>query len=185
MAASTDDPGARTGTGAGAGKSAGAGGVDPDAMRAALRRVATSVGVATAPGPGGPVGLTVNSVSSVTLDPPSILVCVNAKTALHGAIRASGRYVINFLAEDQYALARAFADSPEDPAHFESPGWHHEQDEAPWHDGACAVLACRLARETVHGTHSIFIGEVERALSPGPGRPLVYQAGGPRPLDAG
>src|SRR5215210_4299284 len=78
----------------------------PDDLRAVMARFATGVTVVTT---AGPLGSTANAVSSVSLDPPLVLVCLREESETLAGLRASGAYAINVLAEHQHELADRFA----------------------------------------------------------------------------
>jgi flavin reductase len=141
----------------------------------AMSRVASSVWIATTDGPGGRLGLTVSAVTSVTADPPTVLICVNRKTPIESAIRESFRFVISALRADQRTTALTFAGRPRDgePYDFSTSSWTAAPSGVPMLSGAVAWLDCHVVATHQIGTHSIFIGRVEHAGS-GAGMPLVY-----------
>lgn len=145
-----------------------------------LRRVAghfpTGVSVVTATAADGrPCGLTVNSFTSVSLEPPLVLVCISTAARAHVCIEARRAFGVNVLSEGQEAIARAFASTVEDKfgqlEHHPSPAGH------PLFAGIHAWLDCEVV-EHGHGgvTHTIFIARVT-GLGVGSGRPLVFHAG--------
>src|SRR5262249_58132049 len=86
--------------------------IGPDDFRRALGHFATGVTVvATVDDDGRPTGLTANAVSSVSLDPPLVLVCVSQHAHCYSCFRPGGKFAVNILASDQEALARRFASS--------------------------------------------------------------------------
>jgi len=146
---------------------------------AAFRRVcgafATGVAVATVRGRDGkPHGLTVNSFTSVSLEPPLVLVCVGHKAASHGPFSSAEAFAINVLAEDQRALSARFASSH--PNRFDGVDWYASETGLPLLKGALAVLECGMWRRIEAGDHTIYIGRVRRATATG-GRPLLYFEG--------
>lgn len=145
-------------------------------LRRAAGRFPTGVAVVTAAYRGAPCGLTVNSFTSVSLDPPLVLVCVARSARAYACIEAAGRFTVNVLAEDQEDVARLFASLAEDKfgglAHRPAPSG------GPIIDGACAWLDCEVvARYDGGRTHAILVARVtDHAVSGG--WPLVFHAGG-------
>lgn len=146
----------------------------------ALRRVAghfpTGVTVVTTTlGDGRPCGLTVNSFTSVSLEPPVVLVCVARSARAHACVEATGRYLVNMLAEGQERVARVFASRSEDK--FADVAWHRSPGGQPIFDGAHAWIECEvIARYPGGTTHTIYVGRVT-ALGTRRGRPLVFHGG--------
>lgn len=141
--------------------------MDAQRFREVLGSYPTGVTVVTARDGGGePFGLTVNSFTSVSLDPPLVLVCIDRLASSHDALLDAGTFVVNVLARDQTGLAARFATDPSGER-FLDLNW----DEGPLGDpvlpGGVAWLACTL--EAVHpaGDHSILVGGVEEAFSSG------------------
>jgi flavin reductase (DIM6/NTAB) family NADH-FMN oxidoreductase RutF len=128
--------------------------------------------------------MTATAFTSVSLEPPTVLVCINQSVTSAEAIRNNGRFAINLLRADQAEYSNRFA-SPLPPAErFEGIAWHEGTAGIPLLDGSLATLECRLTEQVHSGTHWIFIAEVERVHSDD-GAPLVYFDGGYANLDAG
>jgi flavin reductase (DIM6/NTAB) family NADH-FMN oxidoreductase RutF len=145
-------------------------------FRTALRTFAAGVTVVTTLDRAGrPSGLTASAFTSVSLDPPLVLVCVDHTASAHPDFRARGWFAINVLRREQEALSRRFAASGGDK--FQGAPWHEGQAGLPLLDGALATLECRIVDTHEAGDHTIFIGQVENASVAG-GQPLVYFHGG-------
>ncbi len=140
-----------------------------------MSRVASSVWIATTDGPGGRFGLTVSAVTSVSADPPTVLVCVNRRNPLDAAIRENKVFLVSALRADQRKTAESFAGHPPDgsPYDFEASSWKLAPSGSWRLSGAVAWFDCHVVAIHQIGTHSIFIGRVEHAGS-GQGMPLVY-----------
>ncbi len=140
-----------------------------------MSRVATSVTIVTTDGDAGRFGLTVSAMSSVTADPPTLLVCVNRRNPMDAAIRANGVFGVNALRADQRWVAETFAGRPRrgNPYDFQAGNWHLEQTGAPLLSGAVAWFDCVLIAAHHVGTHTIAIGRVVAAGAE-PGTPLIY-----------
>ena len=143
----------------------------PD-LRGAMRRIASSVAVVTAVGRCGPVGITATAVTSVSLEPASLLVCINRATRLYEAVIDSGQFRVSFLDASQQAVASKFGSSGSD-ARFSTGSWHLGAPAGPRLDGAIADIACTLHSCLDHGTHGIFIGTVTD-VDVRDGLPLLY-----------
>jgi flavin reductase (DIM6/NTAB) family NADH-FMN oxidoreductase RutF len=155
--------------------------VDPDHFRQLLGRFATGVTVLTVATPAGtPLGMTANSLASVSLQPPLISVCVDREADMHDAILRITEFVVNVLASHQEALARRFADKHED--RFEGIGYHLSPEGLILLDGALAHIECRRHTHYPGGDHTIVVGQVVGGAT-GEGRPLLYYRGGYAALD--
>jgi flavin reductase (DIM6/NTAB) family NADH-FMN oxidoreductase RutF len=135
---------------------------DSREFRRCLGQFSTGVTVITARIGETPVGMTANSFSSVSLDPPLILWSVDKKSSRFPAFHAATYFAINVLAHDQINLSRHFGRAL--PEQFTGVDWHPGQTGAPILPGAAAVFECQ--REALHqaGDHVIVIGRVTRAI---------------------
>jgi flavin reductase (DIM6/NTAB) family NADH-FMN oxidoreductase RutF len=135
------------------------------------------VAVVTARRPDGHCcGLTANAVTSLSLDPPLVLVCVERSSETHGCILESGHLAVSMLRHDQERLARRFAEY-EAGDKFEGVAYRAERTGAPVLEDALAWLDCRLWRTYEGGDHTIFVAEV-LAGDAREGVPLVYYRSG-------
>ena len=151
-------------------------GVDAAQFRQLLGRFATGVSVVTARrADGQPVGMTASSLASVSLDPPLLLVSVDHKNDMHGALESSDRFAVNILAADQEALARRFA--TDDANRFAGVGYREGQHGVPLIDGALAHIECAKHGSVTGGDHTVFFGLVTEGLV-SDRRPLLYYRGG-------
>lgn len=146
------------------------------AFRHAMRRVPTGVTVVTTLKDGEPRGITVNAFSSVSLEPPSLLICINREARSYLFISSSRVFCVNVLAGDQRVLAEHFSGRVRD-RQFAEIGYSVDATGAPVLDGAIAHFDCELALEHHFGSHSILIGHV-LSCSARPGSPLGYFNGG-------
>jgi flavin reductase (DIM6/NTAB) family NADH-FMN oxidoreductase RutF len=122
---------------------------------------------------GGPHGMTASSFTSVSLDPPLVLVCVDHRATVLAHLRRSEHVGINVLTEQQQELSVRFARRGQD--RFDGVDWQSGHGGVPLIPGALAWLECSVQRLLDAGDHAILIGEVLRATY-GEGRPLVYFA---------
>jgi flavin reductase len=141
---------------------------------------ATGVTVITTQGSAGPYGMTANAFSSVSLDPPLVLVCVISGTTAAETIERNGVFAVNVLGTHQEPISRFFAsrDRPTGQDAFRDVPHFTAVTGAPILEKAAAYLDCWLAAQHEAGDHLIFIGEVV-ALGVDPtARPLVFHGGG-------
>lgn len=135
---------------------------DPKVMRRAFGKFATGVTVVTVGG-GTPHAMTANSFTSVSLDPPLVLVCVGRSGVMHGRLTAAGSFGVSVLAAHQESVARRFANRWRTlgPAQFDAVDWlPGDLTGAPLLTGTLARFECELWRTHDGGDHTIFIGRV-------------------------
>ena len=141
-------------------------------FRRACGRFATGVTVVTVcDASGAPHGLTVSSFTSVSLDPPLVLICVGASSTVLEHIRHSKYFGINVLEESQRRLSDRFSRKVED--RFGGVEWATGKTGVPLLSGVVATLECATRRRITLGDHDVFIGEVLHTHV-SHGTPLVY-----------
>jgi flavin reductase (DIM6/NTAB) family NADH-FMN oxidoreductase RutF len=145
----------------------------------AMSRAATGVTIVTSSGDTGRFGQTVSAMSSVSADPPMLLVCINRKSPICSAVQRHGVFAVNVLRADQRRLAESFAGRPRRglPYDFSSARWDTEVTGSPLLAGAVARFDCTVEAAHPAGTHMIFVGNVVMADA-GSGAPLVYAGRG-------
>jgi len=123
----------------------------------------TGVTVVTALDDGRPAGITVNSLSSVSLEPPLVVIALDRRRIMTPIVRATGRYGVSILSEDQQALSVCFAGAAVEPGReaFCGAPWHPGVTGVPLLDGAIATLECTVVETFSAGDHDLFIGRVE------------------------
>jgi 3-hydroxy-9,10-secoandrosta-1,3,5(10)-triene-9,17-dione monooxygenase reductase component len=150
--------------------------VDAKVLRKVCGQFATGVTVITSGLGGDAAGTTVNSFTSVSLQPPLVLFCLHHESRLLQGIRGCNRFAVNFLARPQEGVAWAFAGSQ--TAVLRDVPHHESTFGLPVLSGALAFLDCRVVRELDGGDHSILLGEVEEAVVLGHTRqPLIFFRG--------
>lgn len=152
---------------------------DAARFRQVLGHFPTGVTIVTAMADGKPVGLSVNSFCSVSLDPPLVLFCPDRASTSWPSIEAAGVFCVNVLADDQEHLSRVFASKVADK--FEGVGWKRGLSGAPVIDDTLAVVECRIERVADGGDHYLVIGRVlDLAVGRVEGErgPLVFYRGG-------
>ncbi|GAB2640946.1 hypothetical protein GCM10027169_06260 [Gordonia jinhuaensis] len=147
-------------------------------LRRALGHYATGVAVITAVTPQGrKVGITANSFTSVSLDPPLVSFCPARTAPSLADFHAAGRFAVNILAADQHDLSRQFA-TPS-PDKFDGVAYTLSDSGVPLLDRVVARFECRTVQHVDAGDHVIVLGQVEDFTAPG-GDPLVFHSGGYR-----
>ncbi|MFF7705915.1 flavin reductase [Pseudomonas sp. NPDC007930] len=148
---------------------------DPRALRNLLGQFATGVTVITTVGAAGrKVGMTANSFSSVSLDPPLILWSLARTAPSLADFLGASHFAINVLGQDQHGLSGHFARPAEDK--FAGIEHHSGTAGVPLLEGAIATLVCRNLTQYEGGDHLIFLGQIEHYRHSG-GEPLVFHAG--------
>lgn len=134
--------------------------VEPKALRQAFSTFPTGVTIVTARAADGtPVGFTANSFTSVSLDPPLLLVCPGRYLSSFPVFEACERFAVNVLAEGQEALSDRFARFAGD--RFAQVGWRDEAGMPPVFDGVAAHFLCSTHRVVPAGDHVVLMGEVK------------------------
>jgi flavin reductase (DIM6/NTAB) family NADH-FMN oxidoreductase RutF len=123
----------------------------------------------------------VSAFSSLSLDPPLVLICINKNTASHNAFTESEAFVINILADDQEKISQQFASRA--PNKFQGVAYYEGVNGIPVLEGAVASIECLLVQAYEGGDHTIFIGEVQSSVVRD-GQPLSYFKGSYRRLSA-
>jgi 3-hydroxy-9,10-secoandrosta-1,3,5(10)-triene-9,17-dione monooxygenase reductase component len=142
-----------------------------DTFRQVMGRFATGISVVTTlengshggqPG-GRPAGITVNALSSVSLEPPLVMVALDRSRFITPMVRSLGRYAVNVLGEDQQALSDCFAHAPVSPGReaFCGASWSPGPTGLPLLHGAIATLECTIVETFSAGDHDLFIGRVD------------------------
>lgn len=143
------------------------------AFRDALGCFATGVTVVTTMTAQGPLGITVNSFSSLSLDPPLVLWAPAKDSRRYQAFVAAPHFAIHVMAEDQFDLAMSFA---KDGTAFDAAGWSPSDEGVPCLENVLARFECRHHAAYDGGDHKIVVGEVLRAAHR-PGSPLIFARG--------
>lgn len=147
--------------------------IDHRQLRDCLGRFATGVTVVTCQGPDGPHGFTANSFTSVSLDPPLVLVSVRRQAKANEAL-AGSRFAVHVLAAGDEERAWHFAGRPREGLDV---GWIDPQADPPRLAGCLATLECAPWQAYDGGDHVLYLGRVER-IDLAPGDPLLFFRGG-------
>jgi flavin reductase (DIM6/NTAB) family NADH-FMN oxidoreductase RutF len=152
--------------------------VTPDKFREALSRVVSSVSIVSTNGVHGIAGFTCSAVCSVTDEPPTIMVCVNRKSAANAIIKANGVLCVSSLGVEQVALSQMFAGVGRVPMNerFNDADWGVLTTGAPYCKTSRVALDCRVAEIREVGTHSVIFAEVLSAVQVTDAQPLIYHS---------
>ena len=136
--------------------------IEKDFFRQVMGQFTTGVSVVTARSEDGLAGLTVNSFTSVSLEPPLVLICVDVNSTALPFIRASGNFAVNILTSEQEYISQCFATtSTERYEHFCYASFHIASTGSPILDEALAYIDSRIVAEYPGGDHVIFVGLVQ------------------------
>lgn len=144
----------------------------------AMRRLAASVTVVTAIKDQEKCGITATAVTSVTTQPPAVLVCVNRSTSVHSVLKKGAPFCINLLHHRHVEISNAFGGFLKCDDKFAYGTWRDNEHKVPYLADAQANLFCMVDGEMDYGTHTIVIGRIESILMTGDVAPLIYQNGG-------
>lgn len=149
--------------------------VSKDEFRRAMGSFASGVNIVTARGDeNAPLGITVSAFSSLSLEPPLILICIDKRASLHDHLSEGRHFAVNILAEDQQSLSARFASRDAD--RFNGIKCVEGANGSPLIEGALAHIECRVVAAYPGGDHTIYVGEVE-ATQVTDGNPLAYFRG--------
>jgi len=151
--------------------------VAPDTFRRVMGHFVTGITVVTALDDDRPQGITVNALTSVSLEPPLVVVALDRRRFITPTVRATGRYAVNVLSEDQQALSDCFAGAPVTPDRdaFCGAAWTPGPTGLPLIEGAIATLECTVTESFAAGDHVLFVARVDSLgnAEPHP-MPLLY-----------
>ncbi len=148
-------------------------------MKQVMRRFATGVMVLTVPAGEGMHAATVNAVTSVSLNPTLMLVCIEKNAQSHALVHEAGVFVLNILSQAQIELGERFAfDRAARGRPGDFVGGHPGETGGMILDGALGYLECRVTAEYPGGDHTIFVGEVvDAGVTDTTDGPLLYYSG--------
>lgn len=149
--------------------------VEPRALRDVCGLFVTGVTVITSGAAGRAAGTTVNSFTSVSLDPPLVLFCLHHQSRLRPTIEESGTFAVNFLTGRQEKLAWAFSGRPATAG--DDITYRRSKAGVPILNESLAFLACRLVNEFDGGDHAIYLGEVTELGVHRRQEPLIFFRG--------
>jgi len=151
--------------------------VSLEQFKLGMRLLAGAVNLITSVHGGRRYGMTATAVCSVTADPPTVLVCINKLATTHGIVAKSKLFCVNVLRADDWELSTTFSGAASGEGRFKSRDWTRLATGAPVLMDALVSFDCRVVKKVTHGTHGIFLGQVEQVLVGKPGKPLLYSEG--------
>ena len=149
----------------------------PLRMRDGLRRLAKAVVIITCEHDGQRFAMAATAVSELSMEPPSLLICVNRTASLYAPLSDGSNFAVNILHSSHETVSAACSGKLKGEARFEQGRWARSALGALYLEDAQATFVCRNDRQVDYGTHAIFIGEVVDVLSHGPVDPLIYVDG--------
>jgi flavin reductase (DIM6/NTAB) family NADH-FMN oxidoreductase RutF len=149
-----------------------------EGFRVAMRRVANTVSIVSVQSGALRHGTTATSVTSISMEPPSILICFNKTSRLHDFLTKEERFCVNVLHTDNFQTSKVFSSPVTGVERFNSGDWLDDEFATPFLANAQANLFCRKEKEIVYGSHTIFIGRVTGVRTRPDISPLLYRDGG-------
>lgn len=147
-------------------------------LKKGLRRLGKAVVVITAWHEGRRWAMTATAVSELSMDPPSLLVCVNKSASLHGPLTAGAPFCVNILHADQLAVSQTCAGKLKGEERFAEGRWGSGACGSPHLCDAQASFFCEYETHIEYGTHAVVIGAVKEVYISGDVDPLIYLDGG-------
>ena len=149
--------------------------ISSEMFKQSMRLIAGGVCIVATNNDGEWHGLTMTAVCSLTMDPPSLVACVNRDAGAHGIMSVTRRVSVNVLTHDHMDLAELFSSSRiKGPERFDEKRWAGMSSGVPALIDALAVLDCEVIQETAVGQHSVFFCEVKNCRLQPNSRPLVH-----------
>jgi len=142
-----------------------------------MRSLAGAVSIITSSSGGRLFGMTATAVCSAAAEPPTVLVCINQVTTTHRAIAEAGVFCVNVLRHEDQDLSGLFSGLQKGEGRFRAEQWTRLATGSPVLHNALVSFDCRVVNRLVHGTHTIFLGEVEQLQIGKKGKPLLYSDG--------
>lgn len=151
--------------------------VDVQQFKTGMRSLAGAVNIITTAHAGHRYGMTATAVCSASADPPTVLICVNKLATTHGAVLKSKVFCANVLRADDWELSTSFSGAQTGEGRFKAGAWTKLTTGSPVLIDALVSFDCRVVNKIAHGTHTIFLGQVEQVLLGKKGKPLLYSEG--------
>lgn len=158
--------------------------MDAAHFRQIFGHFATGVTVVTTAHDGWLHAMTANAISSLSLDPILILICVDKTAHMHEEMPKAGKFGVNILADGQEDVSRLFAQhAPPEEGALQGVPYHLGPNGTPLIEGCLAFLECRVTEQYAGGDHTIFLGEVLHGEVLREAEPLLFYRGGYRRMD--
>ncbi len=146
-------------------------------MKQAMRRLGASVSVVTSNHDEQRYAMTATAVTSLSLEPPALLICVNRVNGLHYALSKGRGFCVNILYSDQQEISDNCARKDEGKNKFSLGNWQTGDENIPYLADAQSSIFCDLDDQHDYGSHTIFIGKVTKVISRDDISPLMFLAG--------
>jgi flavin reductase (DIM6/NTAB) family NADH-FMN oxidoreductase RutF len=151
--------------------------VNADQFKLGMRGLAHAVNVITAAHGGHRYGMTATAVCSATAEPPTVLVCLNRKSATHSGVMKSKAFCVNVLRAEDSDVSNLFSGAQSGEGRFGSREWSKLVTGSPVLLDALVSFDCRVVKKLVHGAHTVFLGQVQQVVFGKKGKPLLYAEG--------
>jgi len=145
-------------------------------FKAAMRKFAATVTLVTTNHDGKSHGMPATAITSLSAEPPSLLVCINRSASMHGPTSRSRHFCVNMLTQEQAWLCTEFG-TRAGGDRFQVGEWRIGMHGLPYVASAAATLFCTVEDQLDYGTHTIFVGKIDAIKIGSPAEPLVYQEG--------
>jgi flavin reductase (DIM6/NTAB) family NADH-FMN oxidoreductase RutF len=147
------------------------------AFRLAMRRFAATVTIISVRSGAERHGTTATSVTSISMEPPSLLICFNKTSRLHEFLKKENDFCVNILHTDNFQTSKVFSSPVAGVERFTTGDWQTDGDNIPYLADAQANLFCSKEQEISYGSHTIFIGRVTGVRTRKDVSPLLYRDG--------
>jgi flavin reductase (DIM6/NTAB) family NADH-FMN oxidoreductase RutF len=151
--------------------------VDAGQFRIGMRTLAGAVNIISCMHAGHRYGMTATAVCSATAEPPTVLACINKLSTTHNAVAKGKVFCVNVLRAEDWELSTTFSGGQSGEARFKTRNWTRLATGSPVLIDALVSFDCRVVKSLAHGTHTIFLGQVEQMLIGQKGKPLLYSDG--------
>ena len=154
--------------------------MDPDPVKKeflqAMRGITSTVTVVSAKEGENKQAMTATSVASLSLDPPTMLICINHEASIHDVIKKGLGFCINILSVGQEDLADICSIKEKEAERFLEGNWS-ESDGIPYNKDSQSNIFCNCIKAVEHTTHTIYLGEIIKVLNQSSFNPLLYKDG--------
>jgi flavin reductase len=151
--------------------------VNAEQYKLGMRSLAHAVSIITAAHGAHRYGMAATAVCSASAEPPTVLVCLNKASATHGGVTRSKAFCVNVLRAEDSDLSNLFSGAQSGESRFKSREWSRLATGSPVLVDALVSFDCRVVKKLAHGSHTVFLGQVEQVLFGKKGRPLLYAEG--------
>tara|TARA_B100001123_G_C14572239_1_gene734734 strand:- start:55 stop:531 length:477 start_codon:yes stop_codon:yes gene_type:complete len=154
--------------------------MDPDPVNKeflrAMRGITSTVTVLSARDGESKEAMTATSVASLSLDPPTMLVCINHEATIHNIMKEGLGFCINILSVGQEGLADVCSVKEKEEQRFLEASWS-EFEGIPYNEESQSNMFCNCIKTIEHTTHTIYLGEIIKVFNQGSFKPLLYKDG--------